>query len=457
MSSAELDSRVHIPRSVVDWTFSINITSLDDNRIDFARDFDIVECFLEYRQQIQKYLPKHLLQQFPPYRGAHGSLAHIGSCWDGSKIGRMNEMDCLFVMDVPGLTVNKQSRHSGEYQVLINGQEIRPRNFNVLLANCLERTVLEIPLPPSIQHGGYATPDFSGLRFNGPASTALFLYNPDDEPEFPISLDVTPAFPVAMDSAERSQLINHIGRIIQENKRTQIIINGPHVVPDILNDTWKLSTAQVEADILKELLHVCPQRVALARCKALFYHLEKQNTELTVFNTLVNQRQPMIVANLRKYMTTTDRRKRQKMRKDLNTRMRYEHIQIPPGQRSEFHETNKTGLSVNTAAVKHIILQYALGVKGAFSEEQDSVSRNMMHTVLTQLSDNRSPFITHAFLDAPISKYSVLPCMADSKKRMLATIRKECDLLSNNAVTTVSEPYCWLKPFSSAISSPTQL
>ncbi len=427
-----------LPGSVVDWTYSINITSLDNSRIDFARDFDIVECFREYRQKIQKNLQEHLLQQFPSYLGGQGSLAFIGSCWDGSKIGRMNEMDCLFVMDIPGLTINKQP-HNSEYQVLIRGKELKPRNFNVLFANCLEKTVLEIRLLSRIQHSGYATPHFSGLRFNGPASTALYLYKPDSDDEFPISLDVTPAFPLATESAERLQLIQRIDSIIQENKRTQTIINGPHVVPDILNDTWKLSTAQVEAEILKEMVQVCPSRVALARCKALFHHLEKLNTELLVFNALAKERQPTIVADLRQYLATTDPARRQKLRGDINNRMRYEHIQIPPEQRSEFHETSKTGLSINTAAVKHIILAYALDVKGAFSEEQDSVSRDMMHTVLVRLSDKRYSVIRHAFLDTTISKYSVLPCMADSKQQMLATIRKECYLLSRKAVTKASE------------------
>ncbi len=153
VSSADLDTTVDIPRSVVDWTYSINITSLDNSKIDFARDFDIVECFREYRQQIQKNLQKHLLQQLPAYKDGQGSLANIGSCWDGSKIGRMNEMDCLFIMDVPGLTVNKAPDHSGEYQVLIKGKELKPRSFSGLFANCLERAILENPLPSRFQHG----------------------------------------------------------------------------------------------------------------------------------------------------------------------------------------------------------------------------------------------------------------------------------------------------------------
>ncbi len=260
------------------------------------------------------------------------------------------------------------------------------------------------------------------------------------------SLDITPAFPVATDSGERWEIIQLIRSIIQENKGTQIIINGPHVVPDILNDTWKLSTAHAEAEILKYLPQVCPQRVALARSKALLHHLEKLNTELPVFTTPQKDMQPAIVTDLRHYMITTDTQKRQKLRGDLNARMRYEHIQIPPAQRPEFNETNKNGVSVNTAAVKHIILAYALGVKGAFSEEQDSVSRDMMHTVLVYLSDPLSPVVRHAFLDTAINKYSVLPCMADSKQHMMATIRTECDLLSRNAVTKVSQFHRFIVP-----------
>ncbi len=357
----------------------------------------------------------------------------------------MNEMDCLFVMDVPGLTINNQTQHSGEYQVLIRGKKLKARNFNILFANCLEKAVLEIPLPSRIQHGGYATPQFSGLRFNGPASTAQFLYKPVSGPEFSISLDITIAFPMDSESTERLQLIQRIEPIIQENKRVQTIVNGPHVVPDILNNIWKLSTAVVEAEILNKLLHVCPLKVALGRCKALFHHLEKFNTKLSVFNTPTTERLSKIVADLRQYMITTDQAKRHRLRAGLNARMRYEHIQIPPAQRSELHETNKTGLSINTAAVKHIILAYALDVQGAFSEVQDSVSRDMMHTVLVHLSDPGSPGIRHAFLDTAISKYSVLPCMADSKQQMLATIRKECNLVSRNAVTKVSKLICLIK------------
>ncbi len=425
-----------VPGPIVDQLRNIDFWSLDRYKVNFAKDFMIAQSFQMYQKDLEKTLERKLTRHFP---GCRGSLLRIGSCWDGSKIGRLNEMDFLFSMDIPELKISKAQRIRGEYCVSTKGIDLLPRQFNVKFANCVEETILEIPLPCEVQHGGYASPDFSGVRFNGPASTAQFVYKSPFDGEFPISLDITAAFPVANDSSERLALIHRIDPLIAENSGTQIVINGPHIICDILCNTWRLSTAEMEAELLRVLPQKCSTKTALTRCKAIFHKVEVLNKEIPFFSALLygaslretgsTQKRSGIVEDLDHYLLLREPDQRLNLRKQLNFRMRYEHILIPPNRRRDFREADKNGLSINTAAVKHIILAYALEKKGAFSDEDYTISKKMIRLVLTVLADPVPFKVKHAFLDTNITKFSVLPCMYQAKQMMLAAIREECGLL----------------------------
>ncbi len=121
----------------------------------------------------------------------------------------------------------------------------------------------------------------------------------------------------------------------------------------------------------------------------------------------------------------------------LNERMRYEHVYLSPAEREGFGETSKSPISINTAAVKHIILCKAFSRMGSFSEGNLAPSDEMMREVFRELSDTPSVSVPHGFLGTPISKFSLLPYLANMKYDVVGTIREECQQLLHNTMTEV--------------------
>ncbi len=130
--------------------------------------------FTAYRNTVAAKLPEHA-----DYDGIKlsGQLKNIGSCQDGSKVGKMNEADSLYVVD-ENITV-ESTTIDGAYRILGEQKhqnfEIKPRCMREQFATGYEEVISKVPLPDCLRHGGYKSPDYSGLRYNGPAATSQFL------------------------------------------------------------------------------------------------------------------------------------------------------------------------------------------------------------------------------------------------------------------------------------------
>ncbi len=136
---------------------------------------------------IQESLQVGIRQHDFPY---DGRLAQIGSFYDGSKTGGLNEMDYLYVVSEPSLKIRPVESDASQFRIWVRGKEVTPRELNESLITAMQRTLSKKVLPVKWQHGGYASPEFSGVRCNGPAITAMFC----NENESHISLDVSVAF-----------------------------------------------------------------------------------------------------------------------------------------------------------------------------------------------------------------------------------------------------------------------
>ena len=79
------------------WARKVDIFTLGEGAADFAlkKHEEIVKQFGEYRVNLAERLSKVFTCD-----GASlpGQLKDIGSCWDGSKVGAVNEMDSLYVI-----------------------------------------------------------------------------------------------------------------------------------------------------------------------------------------------------------------------------------------------------------------------------------------------------------------------------------------------------------------------
>ncbi len=377
-----------------------------------------------------------------------GHLAQIGSCWDGSKVGRVNEMDCLYVIDHTPVEL-KATDNPGEYKVLFQGVELNPRHLNVDFADHLDSIVKQMQLPPNIQHSGYAAPSFSGVRFNGPAVTSLFEFKLNQDKPFEISLDLTLAFPVDQDHDAAKELCQcvqeKIAHIARENVSKQIATTQVHVVPNLVKEVWQLTTAFLEANILRDLPVDGSVNTALHNCKGLTHQLGEVKSEQRLLHLQTSTqledggsriRQDIMAYRSMKEPTEEDRR-------ELNHRMRYEHIYLSSEERKQLGETSKSAISINSAAIKHIILDKAFATPGCFSADGAVTSDELMRDVFRELSDTSSASVPHAFLTTPISKFSLLPSLASVKYEMVGAVRQECQHLLQNAMTEVGSHSAW--------------
>ncbi len=407
--------------------------SLSEYKVNFGRDFNIVESFDKFRMDVETKLKDF---HFP------GHLAQIGSCWDGSKIGRVNEMDCLYVIDHSPVDIEITDT-IGEYKVFSRGEELKPRTINVQFADYLEPIINTVQLPANIQHSGYAGPFFSGVRFNGPAVTSLFEYKPEQGKSFQISLDLTLAFPADPDNPNFRDLCRIVQRkvalVARESVSKQIAMYQVHIVPNPVKEVWQLSTAYLEANILRDIPEEGAVNIALHNCKALVHKLETLNPELRLLqlptDSPVEQMERRIMHDIMVYHTMENSNKGDRSR--LNELMRYEHIYLPPGKRKQVGEISKSAISINSAAVKHIILAKAFSMPNSFCEASAVTSEEMMREVFMELSNTSSVSVQHSFLGTPISKFSVLPALANVKDEMALTVQRECQQLLHEAMTEV--------------------
>ncbi len=187
-------------------------------------------------------------------------------------------MDCLYVVSAPDVMVRQVT--SGKGQFYVKGIEIKPRELNKKLIAAMKETVSEMILPDGWTHGGYASQDFSGIRCDGPAVTAMFC----NKDESHISLDVSIAFPLTAQLQQRSEfpppLRGHFQFLTDSIRHIQSELTGIqvsadlHLIGNLVDNTWQPTSALAEAEILRALKPDCSVKRALEICKALASKLQ---------------------------------------------------------------------------------------------------------------------------------------------------------------------------------------
>ncbi len=426
-----------------EWADRVDIHSLGGEKADFYLDKDIVEKFGDYRRVVAKELTKCF-----KYDGVSmgGQLNNIGSCHDGSKVGRMNEVDSLYVLDNEDILVEETTK-AGFYRVFLKQgaarREIVPRKIRNHFADVYCDLVSRLPLPDCLEHGGIKSPRYSGVRYNGPAATSQFLTCQGEQDKSLLTWDVTPTFCFPRDHPIHREVTRLIEPIIRKISDRMFDKTDVHLVPDASQNLWRLSTAQLEADILRELHPNTPMKKALSFCKVLSSRLKKWNAEHLKFPTTEDGSDARhILKELDNYLGHLD--ELEKSAGDLmNRKMRYAHIWIPPGKRKLYNEDEKSYISINTAAMKHIILRAALAKPEAFTASGDmDLVVELMQQVFQALGNTFS--IPHALLSGcSIPLFSVLGQAAEQKMAMAVCIQEQCRTLLSTAMTKVRNLVTW--------------
>ncbi len=414
------------------WVKRVDIYSLGKQKADFYVDDAIVTTFTCYRNTVASELPKYI--EYDKIK-LSGQLRNIGSCQDGSKVGRMNEADSLYVLDA-NIRVENTER-DGAYRVVWEPKnptcEIKPRRLREQFANGYSEVVSTLLLPDCLRHAGYRSPAYSGLRYNGPAATSQFLTDDNSL----LTWDMTPAFFLDREHSKYQEIRKIISPALEINRGTMFGDMGIHLIPDANDDIWKLSTAQLEADLLRELIPaIAPMRQALSNSKVLASQVKEWNAKNLTLPVSGLASGMDIMNELDAYLESHEK----DLGERLNQELRYAHIWIPPEKRKRYHEDKKPHVSINTAAIKHILLAEALKIPTAFEGKEDKeLVRELMILVFNTVGDPTQFSSPHAFLkDVKIPHVSVLSSQASSKIALTLSIKEQCRMLVSGTMMKVS-------------------
>ncbi len=430
----------------------MDLRDMHQHMADFTQSGDVAQALHAIRSCLQLGLQQRLT--------CGGSLFQIGSFYDGSKTGRLNEMDCLYVISESDVLVQHVTSGKGGVRVYVKGIEIKPREINQKLIAAMQEILSEMTLPDGWTHGGYNFPDFSGARCNGPSVTAMFC-NKDEKH---ISLDVSIAFPLTSQLQQRADFPSHlrdscrflaenINKIQSELTRTQISADL-QLIGNVVDDTWQPTTAMAEAEILRCLRPDCPVKRALEICKVIGSKIQKwyedhntrrqtsakeydDGTPASRIRQSAEHARKSILADLHGCSEGMPHSKAG-CRKRLNASMVCQHIYLSSADRSKFREVLKSDVSINNAAIKHIILKTALQLNGAFSETNKQVEQQLVRSVFEDLSSMNSFYTQHALIrDSMINKFSFSMHLSHIKESIARDFSQQCRSVLDNAFAKV--------------------
>ncbi len=384
-----------------------------------------------------QFIRKNLLRGLRKYFPYGSRFTEIGSYYDGTKIGKLNEADCHFLMDVDNLEV-REGLSRGRFKVFKNGKELTEKEMHTQFVEAVNQAVSEIELPQGWTHDGYGGSEFSAVRCNGPAVTAMFHTSTgvsitlDISLAIPLTTDIqeSPDFPDELkDKCEKlSDKVDDIQSKVHQIALSQDLV--PYLIADPVEDAWTPTAAWAEAEILRILPHDCSLKGAVQDCKAIASRHQKWLSDILASKQMPRKKTKEVdVLNklLDRYSATEDPEEKSQIKTFLNTCMPYLHIFLTSSERKQYSEMSKSPIAINTAAIKHIILRKAMTMKDAFSLNNESSKDRLVRAVFKELADTSSFYTQHAiFDDMKISKFSTSVPVTGIKKDLAYEVQMQC-------------------------------
>ncbi len=419
---------------------------IDNEKVDLFHE-SVIAKEVHY---IMHNLQRGLQDTFPH----EGKLIGIGSCFDGSKKVGVNDVDAHFRMDEKEIVIGESKLYEsfnlfsncGEIHVHKNGAELDAESIHRQFLCAVNKVVSEMELPEEWAHGGYATPYFSGVRCNGPAVTALFRRPPAitqdtaictifPTPRTPvISIDISLAIPLTHDLQVRSHFFS-FPYDLKCKWEKYFSVRGPEFVPylvaDPIENVWVPTTVRFETELLYRFQSSVMMN-ALRACKGLVETMtikECQIPQRKTVNFIMGEFLDRILVGY-----FPERHPEQYY--FLNRCMPYLHGFLTATRSENYSEKPKHCISINTAAVKHIILKEAITgrVEHAFDDDCTSCKIKckdaLVQAVFKELADESSFYTQHAFFDDQwISKFSTSVPVTDIKEDLAYGTQQECQVI----------------------------
>ncbi len=381
-----------------------------------------------------------------------GHITRIGSSWDGTKVGHLDEVDTLYVLHKDQVAIIPGEHGDIDiesFRVEWKGRKYTASELSELFANELDQALRTEP-PEGMEHNGYAAPRYSGVRVCGPAVTVLFRTATDlglMERGSMVSLDITLALPFSYLQSDEQNTIDATNMwftnyIISTNDKPIDAVE-PHVIPCRVKNVWKPTTAYIEANALHELERNCALKKAHILLKCLMKKVDKFNCEHRIFQNEADEdgmdRSTMTkVIEMGEGLDDADQ---------VNLCMRYGHIFLSLKERKRYNELEKKNISINAAAAKQILFQRATREDCMPGWVDESRTLSLLKEVVTEIAkpgilftDN---YIHHSF--PPICKFSFRETLLDKFNNLASNLLRQFSILSSSISTEVCIRYILTK------------
>ena len=413
----------------------ISVADLEEEMTNFKDGNTVRQRILHFINQRTK-----LNETFP----LNGQITSIGSSWDGTKVGHLDEVDTLYILNKDQLTILPGEHGEVDmenFRVKWKGGEYSASELAELFANALDEA-LRTDSPKGMEHNGYAAPRYSGIRASGPAVTVLFRTATNIGPmemKRMVSLDITLALPYSYIQSDQQAVMDGIdawsSKYITSTNDKPIDAVEPHVIPCRVRKGWKPTTAHVEANVLHELDRHCAMKKAHTLLKCLMKKVDTFNHTHRLFHVDVDESTPHLqLTKLIEQSVCLDDIDQ------VNRCMRYGYILLSPEERDKHNELKKKNISVNAAAAKQILFHNATEEDYKPGCADQSRALTLMKMVIADIAETHSLFVDnhihHSF--PPICKLSVQETLGGKFVELANAILGQYDTLGSSISMLVS-------------------
>ncbi len=146
-----------------------------------------------------------------------------------------------------------------------------------------------------------------------------------------------------------------------------------------------------------------------------------------------NSRRDAVLAHLNSHRESGGKKKGR-----LKAVLPYEHIWLLSKDRVQFKEVLKSDASINTAAIKHIILNTALGIRGAFSKRSQTCRDRLIRAVFEDLADVDTVHVPHALIEGvQLQKFSITASLSSIQQNVIHDLQEQCKTILDHGLGKV--------------------
>ena len=350
--------------------------------------------------------------------GLAGTVLETGSFHDRTKVGEACEFD--YMHELHGIPIIPELKFADVlfFDIYSNGYRLNSFDLYEEFAKHALEALRAMELPEGVEHHGFYSPEFSGIRNSGPSITILLLVKFEDTKQ-KITVDLTPALPVS---------VVEMGRLLP-TRTLELFekwfdggVPQIHFIPTDTRVLWTLSTAYLDVGFMNRVCAADGKARRIIRAvkrladKLLTIRHEEDYKSLmaTIFKILHIKGEPasdnperaeyfLCYCQLSQICGENSQEEVQYV-EYLRSAMRKKWKALNPAILGWANEICPAYVSVRSCAIKYLVIEDII-LHDLDDEDVSPLSLDEIRTVLKSLSTCRE--INHPFLGTPVKTKSV--------------------------------------------------